>query len=715
MPAKTANLKLTKPLLTENYDVGVWNTNSDIVDEAIGNCVIKNDDITPNTAIKVTYDAKGLITDSAELLPDDIPELDITKITGLGQKISESTWNEADLVKYKGVIELDKDAHTAAKLEAKNEEVFDALDSPPNGVYWYYVKAMTMEGYVTGSDGKMKESNCYIPWGILLDMSIPFSGEDIETAEYKEGYPGVIPPPIIPKSDTYSRLQRLELMTSPTAEKRRVFVRIQTDGTWGEWQKAEAELASKKYVDAKAAANKVGVVDNLSDTSKDKALSANQGKALDGKISALQANTTQIGNGKFSAGGAQSNTSGVAIGKDSGTEIGIGIGTEAFTESGTALGKKATTRSGVAIGDDAYTYAGVAVGNGAKTEDSELGGTAIGKGAMSAGGGFAGGENARATYLTEGAPESQRQYVDAVQLGKGDNGAAKTFQVYDYRMMDAEGNIPYERMKLLKLKSIPHTTAEGESVSITDQLADEEVISCRIYGASGGTGDLDGTSGKYKIPVICRGKNMLKIIDGYMTFGGDIPNTIIRATKDAAIAIGRVVPNSSYVFTSSNSNESGRYFFYTNYPVGTSEKAIGGCYYGKQAKQTINVPENANYIVFRVSAGAGTAVLENLQLESGTASTEYEPYTETTATAVLDTALGENDYIDIIEKKRYTNGAEVSDITVEGELKTADSSKCEIECQTNVQPSKVSMGYYQDINKVITEMKNAVLSQGGNV
>ena len=111
----------------------------------------------------------------------------------------------------------------------------------------------------------------------------------------------------------------------------------------------------------------------------------------------------------------------------------------------------------------------------------------------------------------------------------------------------------------------------------------------------------------------------------------------------------------------------------------------------------------------------GVNITENLQLESGTTATEYEPYTETTATAVLDTALGENDYIDIIEKKRYTNGTEVSDITVEGELKTADSSICEIECQTNVQPSKISTEYYQDINKVITEIKNAVLSQGGNV
>lgn len=272
-----------------------------------------------------------------------------------------------------------------------------------------------------------------------------------------------------------------------------------------------------------------------------------------------------------------------------------------------------------------------------------------------------------------------------------------------------------EEVKLLKQKSIPHTTAEGQTISVTDQLADESPISLKIYGSTDGTGDLDGTSGKYKIPVICRGRNMLKIIDGCTTMGGDIPNTMIEAAEGGAIAIGRVVPNSSYVFTSSNSIDTGRYFFYTNYPVGASEKAIGGSYYGNKAMLTINVPENANYIVFRVSLKAGTAVLENPQLESGTAPTEYEPYTETTATAVLDTALGENDYIDIIEKKRYTNDAEVSDITLEGELKTADSSKCTIECTAETKPSKVSVEYYRDINKVLSDMTNAIISLGGNV
>ena len=82
MASLTNLLKLIKPDKSENYSVDVWNANSDTIDEAIGKRVVKNDDIVPKTATKITYDAKGLVTGGAELDPDDIPNLDISKITG---------------------------------------------------------------------------------------------------------------------------------------------------------------------------------------------------------------------------------------------------------------------------------------------------------------------------------------------------------------------------------------------------------------------------------------------------------------------------------------------------------------------------------------------------------------------------------------------------------------------------------------------------------
>lgn len=435
---------------------------------------------------------------------------------------------------------------------------------------------------------------------------------------------------------------------------------------------------------------------------------------VENDINKIISNETQIGTNKFSAGGANANNSGVSIGNNAGTE------------SGVSINENATTRSGVAIGKDAYSYSGVAIGNGAKTPDSEPGGTAIGPNAKSADGGFAGGKNAKAIYsLTEG--QTEETPLDAIQLGEGTNNTPKTFQVYDHQMMDSDGNIPFDRLTnsksytddifslaAEKSKAIPHTTAEGQSVKITDQLAGEEPISCKVYGASDGVGDLDSTTGKHAVPIRIFGKNMLKIISGYSTNGGSLTTTKIIKDSKGIIAIAKVVPNSKYTYTSSKSAYDERYFFFENNPIDTSEVSVGGVYGPFGKPYIITVPDNVSYIVFRVTADR-VNITENLQLESGTTATEYEPYTETTATAVLDTALGENDYIDIIEKKRYTNGTEVSDITVEGELKTADSSKCEIECQTNVQPSKMSVEYYQDINKVITEIKNAILSQGGNV
>ena len=640
---------------------------------------------------------------------------------------ADSTWNVPDLVKFKGAIELDSDTYTTAKLNAKNASLFDTLESPLRGMYWYYVKAKTLDGYTQDSSGNPVQSPYYMPWGILIDVPYPFDGENIEQAEQKEGNPNVIPSPVIDDGSSYTRLQRLELMTSPTSEKRRIFVRrlVRTpdilgnygEPEWEEWKKADAELATKKYVDSKISAEKVSVVDSLADESSDKALSANQGKILNEKITDIISNELQIGaeDGKFSAGGANANDGGVAIGNDAGTE------------SGVSINENATTRSGVAIGKDAYSYSGVAIGNGAKTLDSEPGGTAIGTNAKSADGGFAGGKNAKAIYsLTEGQTgetPTEETPLDAIQLGEGTNNTPKTFQVYDHQMMDSDGNIPFDRLTnsksytddifslaAEKAKAIPHTTAEGQSVKITDQLAGEEPISCKVYGASDGVGDLDSTTGKHAVPIRIFGKNMLKIISGYSTNGGSLTSTKIIKDSKGIIAIAKVVPNSKYTYTSSKSAYDERYFFFENNPIDTSEVAVGGVYGPVRKPYIITIPDNVNYIVFRVTAD-GVNITENLQLEEGETATQYEPYqTPQIITAMLDTPLSDGEYIDIVSKKRNDE----TDITISGSIILFDGTN-NIMCQTAVQPSKISTEYYQDINKVITEIKNAVLSQGGNV
>jgi hypothetical protein len=51
------------------------------INTALGNRVVKNANITAGTKTKITYDAKGLVTDGADLVEADIPSLSPSKIT----------------------------------------------------------------------------------------------------------------------------------------------------------------------------------------------------------------------------------------------------------------------------------------------------------------------------------------------------------------------------------------------------------------------------------------------------------------------------------------------------------------------------------------------------------------------------------------------------------------------------------------------------------
>ena len=848
---------------------------------------------------------------------------------------ADSTWNVPDLVKFKGAIELDSDTYTTAKLNAKNASLFDTLESPLRGMYWYYVKAKTLDGYTQDSSGNPVQSPYYMPWGILIDVPYPFDGENIEQAEQKEGNPNVIPSPVIDDGSSYTRLQRLELMTSPTSEKRRIFVRrlVRTpdilgnygEPEWEEWKKADAELATKKYVDSKISAEKVSVVDSLTDESSDKALSANQGKILNEKIAGLEQTAKSYTDEEIK----KVNWNDSAVIEHKGT---IDCTDVEYTGSdnpdlqqhyfsdNNILSAEACLKRLSELKFDAISEGAVADGKRyhywalLKLYPAEFSGSTVCEfiddraGIVANDGSYDSGhvrifiindngirrafkQEYSFSYNETGSAVYDWTDWERICIGEYDiadsavtteklrNKAVTTAKIADNAITAGKLNDDIFSLAAEKAKAIPHTTAEGQSVKITDQLAGENLLGCKVWGGCGinlfdknksthtaiknetefkaygvtvydsiatkamlkpstkytvscdieitsvpdatvynfvdntamfgfivydsahpsagasinvsmafsdlvvgatshqvmkftapatlgaegysfnilgytklyqkieGTGstclgvifkniqfvegeyttetmpsyqaymnvgDLNSATGKYTVSLKIFGKNMLKIISGYSTNGGSLTTTRIQKNSKGIIAIAKVVPNSKYTYTSSKSASDERYFFFENNPIDTSEVAVGGVYGPVRKPYIITIPDNVNYIVFRVTTD-GVNITENLQLESGTTATEYEPYTETTATAVLDTALGENDYIDIIEKKRYTNGTEVSDITVEGELKTADSSKCEIECQTNVQPSKISTEYYQDINKVITEIKNAVLSQGGNV
>ena len=141
---------------------------------------------------------------------------------------------------------------------------------------------------------------------------------------------------------------------------------------------------------------------------------------------------------------AETASGGFIGGNGSDASTGAAVGSGASAIEGGAVGESAVTGSGFAGGQGAFSANGVAIGQGAKTSD-----------------GFAGGLNAKTV-------DDMEEPIDAIQLGTGTNSAEKTFQVYDYKMMDASGNIPAAR-----LANAPKTTVEDvlTSTSATNALS----------------------------------------------------------------------------------------------------------------------------------------------------------------------------------------------------------------------------------------------------
>lgn len=99
------------------------------------------------------------------------------------------------------------------------------------------------------------------------------------------------------------------------------------------------------------------------------------------------------------------------------TNSGGAVGAYTYATSGGAVGDTAKSASGGAMGEFAESTEGGAVGCYAKTSD----GAAIGYNAKTV--------------------DSSDNAIDAIQLGTGTNSTAKTMQVYDKRIVEADGNL----------------------------------------------------------------------------------------------------------------------------------------------------------------------------------------------------------------------------------------------------------------------------------
>lgn len=384
---------------------------------------------------------------------------------------------------------------------------------------------------------------------------------------------------------------------------------------------------------------------------------------------------------------------------------------------GFRAGEGAVAYGGVAIGKNAYVYDGIAIGQDTSCEFPP----------------------------TDG---GIRTPIPAIQIGKGRNSNLYTAQIYDYELVADAAITPsatdgkkylkdvgvlgdlqigqgldiVSALNLLKHLSVPHTAASGYPLSVTDSLASENLIGCKIWGDNGGIGDLSDTDNKYHVSVKFCGKNVLT--PGYASASATRNGVEISVENGAISFVGTATVDTYFIMKKQDTFTVPKGVYTLS--GGTSDmwfyiEAYNGATrlwqkYDKGSGVTFDLT-NETYTGIRlftyVRSGHTVDITSKPQIEFGSIATEYEPYSGSSAETVLDTPLAPGEYIDLIRKKRV-NGSTETDITVTGTLKTVDSDVNNIICGTTVAPSKIDIEYYQDINKVLTELKNAILAQGGN-
>ena len=257
--------------------------------------------------------------------------------------------------------------------------------------------------------------------------------------------------------------------------------------------------------------------------------------------------------------------------------------------------------------------------------------------------------------------------------------------------------------KVDKEIAIPHTIAFGNPVFIGDRLSGEKLISIKVYGANGGVGDLQD-DGSYKTSLSVSAKNMFNPEFLKVTTGGvygyykmiDTNEDLVMSlrVKDESVTL----PDGAAVM-----------FTYRGYDAkyqddGQAEYLVPIWINNRHMGEYVLNEKNGiclKYLSFYPNSKSTIEAIKakfDIQIERGNVATELEPYippVEVSVSTPLPINKGETVNItdfDIPESDAYT----ISSATV-------------------VSPSKIEVEYYQDINKVISELKNAILAQGGNV
>ena len=279
-------------------------------------------------------------------------------------------------------------------------------------------------------------------------------------------------------------------------------------------------------------------------------------------------------------------------------------------------------------------------------------------------------------------------------------------------------------MEALKAVSLPRTerTVMSSLITLTDHAPDEKLLSARVYGKADGVGEAC-EDGRYKISLKICGKNIfnpeqflncsgwtytdgaykgrvhdLFVVYGYDKNGFDIPHIykVLKISFTGKNEKLKTFTTGFQVYYTSNN--------YSN--IGFMNKTEWTKYSGRTG-----IPSYK-----KLSMGYSnedTVYLRDILICDSVFDDTYEPYMGSSATAYIDTPLGEGDYIDFVRGIRVNADGSETDAEITGMLTALDSEVNYIWCDNS--PAKIEVGYYQDINKVIEELKNAILAQGANV
>ncbi len=276
-----------------------------------------------------------------------------------------------------------------------------------------------------------------------------------------------------------------------------------------------------------------------------------------------------------------------------------------------------------------------------------------------------------------------------------------------------------------KSTAVPKTETTAElPVYLTDALEGENVTKLLAYGTEAGSGDADGE--KYKIKINACGKNLFDADsiflsapgwtsfydeNGVKTYKGTVPNLFSEYSGGIPLALN----NKKLVFSweaRNSSKNSVTTYIKIWYPTYTENVChIQSTEWTKYSG--VSTSDVINKLTFGYTTG-DTVYIRNVQIEEATEKSDYEPYSGSTVEAELDEPLLAGEYVDFLRKK-HVSGTGESDITVNGRIKAPNSEVCMLWSGDTSKPKNLKIRYYQDINKVISELKNAVLAQGANV